>query len=75
LGIGVIRLECADCGSDRCAIAGEEEDSSWVVCQDCGSKLITLGELRDEIARQARDYATKSIRESFGRVPTPGAQA
>lgn len=75
MGNGVIRLECADCGSDRCVIAGDEDDSSWIICEDCGAHVITLGELRDEIARQARDYATRSIRESFGRVPTSGAES
>jgi hypothetical protein len=63
--MGVIKLECADCGSDQCKLVGREEDTSWLVCQVCGTHLITLGELRDEIARQARDYATKAIRDSF----------
>jgi hypothetical protein len=63
--MGVIKLECADCGSDQCKLAGREEDTTWLVCQECGTHLITLGELRDEIARQARDYATNAIRESF----------
>jgi hypothetical protein len=49
--MGVIKLECADCGSDQCKLAGAEEDSSWLVCQTYGTHLITLGELRDEIAR------------------------
>jgi hypothetical protein len=56
-------------------IAGDEDDSSWIICEDCGANVITLGELRDEIARQARDYATRSIRESFGRVPTSRAES
>jgi hypothetical protein len=72
--MGVIKLECADCGSDQCKLAGAEEDSSWLVCQTCGTHLITLGELRDEIARQARDYATKAIRESFLQSPDPGSK-
>ena len=63
--MGVIKLECADCGSDQCRLAGAEDDSNWLVCQECGAHVITLGELRDEIARLARDYATKAIRESF----------
>ena len=65
--MGVIRLECGDCGSDCCAIAGEEEDD-WIVCEACGANIMTYGALHDEIARQARDYATRSIKESFARL-------
>lgn len=68
--MGVIRLECDDCGSDCCAMAGDEADDTWIVCQDCGANVITYGVLHDEIARQARDYATRSIKTSFAKVPT-----
>lgn len=64
--MGVVRLECHDCGGADCALFGEESDDTWIVCRGCGTRLITLGLLHDEIARQARDYATRSIRETLG---------
>ena len=69
LQMGVVRLECPECGSAHCGLDGEEIDESWIVCSDCGARLVTFGQLHDEIARQARDYATKSIRMSLG-LPT-----
>ena len=64
--MGVVRLECHECRSAHCELDGEESDEAWVVCSDCGAHLITFGQLHDEIARQARDYATRSIRTSLG---------
>ena len=68
--MGVVKLECHECGSDRCALVGGDADSDWIVCEDCHANLITMGQLRDEIARQARDYATRSIYASLGRTPS-----
>ena len=67
--MGAVKLECHDCGSERCALLGGDDDSDWIVCQDCNANLITMGQLRDEIARQAREYATRSIYASLGRIP------
>ena len=64
--MGVVRLECHKCGSPRCALDGEERDQTWIVCSDCRSHIITFGQLQDDIARQARDYATRSIRSALG---------
>lgn len=69
--MGVVKLECHACGSADCVLDGEEEDDSWIVCRVCGTDLISFGQLHAEIARQARDYATKSIRESLARAPRP----
>ena len=64
--MGVVRLQCHECEGTRCDLDGPESDDAWIVCGDCGAKLITFGQLLDEIARQARDYATRSIRLSLG---------
>lgn len=64
--MGVVRLECHECGSADCALSGAELPNSWVVCRACGAHLITLGQLHDEITRQARDFATNSIRKALG---------
>ena len=64
--MGVIRLQCHECGSAECALDREESDEAWIVCCMCQAKLITFGQLHDEIAKQARDYATDSIRRSLG---------
>jgi hypothetical protein len=64
--MGVVRLQCHECGSAECALDGGESDETWIVCCACQAKLITFGQLHDEIARQARDYATASIRKSLG---------
>jgi hypothetical protein len=63
--MGIVRLECHQCGSPRCALDGEERDQTWIRCLDCRAHIITFGQLQDEIARQARDYATKTIRRSL----------
>ena len=63
--MGVVRLECYQCGSPRCALDGEEQDETWIICLDCRADIITFGQLHDEIARQARDYATRSIRRAL----------
>ena len=64
----VVKLECDKCASTRCAIEGDD-DESWIVCSECEARLITMGALRDEIARQAQAYAAESIRKSFARRP------
>lgn len=64
--MGVVRLECHECGSPHCALDGNESDATWIVCLDCRAQIITFGQLHDEIARQARDYATRSIRVALG---------
>lgn len=63
--MGVVRLECHECAGTRCDLAGPEGERTWIVCGDCGAKLITFGQLHDEIARQARDYAIRSIQSSL----------
>ena len=63
--MNAVRLECHECGGSDCATRGEETRATWIVCRGCGAKLITFGQLHDEIARQAREYATRSIRSSL----------
>ena len=64
--MGVVRLECHECGSADCFLAGEEVDESWITCRNCGANLITFGQLHAEIASHARTYATMSIRSALG---------
>jgi hypothetical protein len=67
--MGVIKLECGTCGSNRCELRGTTVDKAWIVCAVCGDNLITYLELHAEIARQAQAYATKSITSCFGCLP------
>ena len=64
--MGVVRLECHECGSADCALSGGELPDSWIICRACGAHLITLGQLHAEITRQARDFATNSLRKALG---------
>jgi hypothetical protein len=66
MSMGVVRLECHECGSPDCALLGGEFAESWIICRACGAHLITLGQLSDEISRQAREFATNSIRKALG---------
>jgi hypothetical protein len=66
MSMGVVRLECHECGSADCALVGGERADSWIICRACGAHLITLGQLHDEISHQARDFATNSIRKALG---------
>jgi hypothetical protein len=64
--MGVVRLECHECGSPDCVLLDGEFPDSWIACSTCHAKLITFGQLHAEIARQACLYATTSIRGALG---------
>ena len=64
--MGAVRLECHECRGADCVLLGGELPDSWIGCRTCGANLITFGQLHAEIARQAREYATESIRSALG---------
>jgi hypothetical protein len=52
--IGELRLECNYCGSADLSVADDAIEDSPIVCNDCGTTLATVGELKAQGVRVAR---------------------
>jgi hypothetical protein len=60
----MLKLECNKCGGARIKLADEATDDAMLVCQDCGENLLTLGDLKAEVARRAFEIESGAL-ESF----------
>lgn len=46
-----IDLSCGECGGNRIRIPALATDDSAIVCEDCGHRLGSLGELKLQVER------------------------
>lgn len=50
-----INFECRNCGSSNIKVPNDTPESERVVCNECGEFFGTVGQIKDELRRQARE--------------------
>ena len=73
-----VEIHCSVCGSANYSLPGGEADEAPVDCNDCGSRLGSVSELKAEMLAQALAHSAEALRRDLERVlgaPVPGPAA
>ena len=62
-----VEIHCGTCGSANYSMPDGEGDEALVACNDCGTRLGTIAELKTELIEQAMAHSAEALRKELDR--------
>ena len=62
-----VEIHCGTCGSGNYSLP-DAADDAVLKCNDCGTHLGTVGEMKSEMVAQAVAHSAEALRREIGRL-------
>ena len=63
-----VEIHCGTCGSGNYSLPEGEADEGALLCNDCGTRLGTVGEMKAEMVAQAVAHSAEALRRDLSRL-------
>jgi DNA-directed RNA polymerase subunit RPC12/RpoP len=69
-----VEIHCGKCGSANYSLPEEMTSQASIICNDCGSGLATLDQLREELMAQVMARSAEALRHDLSRAGEQGRE-
>ena len=63
-----VEIHCGTCGSGNYSLPEGGADEAALLCNDCGTRLGTVGEMKAEMVAQAIAHSAEALRRDLDRL-------